>query len=350
MMKLTRHLYGWQPDGRYFDYYERAHLNHAMAAQHPQNGGFTYMTPLMSGVAREFSTDKDDAFWCCVGSGMEAHAKHGESIFWQGGDTFFVNLYIPAEARWARRGAVVTLDTAYPMDGQATLSFSRLDRAGRFPLALRVPGWANGQAQVEVNGQAVTPRFERGYAVVDRRWKAGDTVSIRLPLDLRVETTPGDESVVAVLRGPMVMAADLGGREDKWDSPDPVLVGANPLAGFTAADPATARYRTAGSSVRRTSASCPFTANMTGAAPSISSASPKRGEDAGGRVPGRSDPGTRYRRALGRCHASGRDAAGARSWPDLRHLLPRLLSRAAGTRCARSGAISSSPWRCAPAQ
>ncbi|WP_294242802.1 glycoside hydrolase family 127 protein [uncultured Sphingomonas sp.] len=246
MMKLTRHLYGWQPDGRYFDYYERAHLNHAMAAQHPQNGGFTYMTPLMSGVAREFSTDKDDAFWCCVGSGMEAHAKHGESIFWQGGDTFFVNLYIPAEARWAKRGAVVTLDTAYPMDGQATLSFSRLDRAGRFPLALRVPGWANGQAQVEVNGQAVTPRFERGYAVVDRRWKAGDTVSIRLPLDLRVETTPGDESVVAVLRGPMVMAADLGGREDKWDSPDPVLVGANPLAGFTPADPASARYKTAG--------------------------------------------------------------------------------------------------------
>ncbi|APX67648.1 hypothetical protein AV944_11745 [Sphingomonas sp. LK11] len=246
MMKLTRHLYCWQPDGRYFDYYERAHLNHAMAAQHPQNGGFTYMTPLMSGVVREFSTDKDDAFWCCVGSGMEAHAKHGESIFWQGGDTFFVNLYIPAEARWEKRGAIVTLDTGYPMEGQARLSFTRLDRAGRFPLALRVPGWANGQAQVEVNGQAVSPRFERGYAVVDRRWKAGDTVSIRLPLDLRVETTPGDDSVVAVLRGPMVMAADLGGREDKWDSPDPVLVGANPLAGFTAADPATARYRTAG--------------------------------------------------------------------------------------------------------
>ncbi|WP_430459064.1 beta-L-arabinofuranosidase domain-containing protein [Sphingomonas parapaucimobilis] len=246
MMKLTRHLYGWQPDGRYFDYYERAHLNHAMAAQHPRNGGFTYMTPLMSGVVREFSSDKDDAFWCCVGSGMEAHAKHGESIFWQGGNTFFVNLYIPAEARWEKRGATVTLDTAYPMDGQATLSFTRLDRAGRFPLALRVPGWANGQAQVEVNGQAVTPRFERGYAVVDRRWKAGDKVTIRLPLDLRVETTPGDETVVAVVRGPMVMAADLGGREDKWDSPDPVLVGANPLAGFTASDPATARYKTAG--------------------------------------------------------------------------------------------------------
>ena len=246
MLKLTRHLYGWQPDGRLFDYYERAHLNHVMAAQHPVHAGFTYMTPLMTGMAREFSTDKDDAFWCCVGSGMESHAKHGESIFWQGGDTLFVNLYIPAEARWDKRGAVVTLDTAYPMDGAAKLAFSRLDRAGRFPVALRVPGWANGQAAVEVNGQPVTPVFERGYAVVDRRWKTGDTVAIRLPLDLRVEPTPGDDSVVAVVRGPMVMAADLGPTTTPWDSPDPAMVGANPLTAFRATDPAAARYLASG--------------------------------------------------------------------------------------------------------
>ncbi len=246
MLKLTRHLYGWKPDGRLFDYYERAHLNHVMAAQHPEHGGFTYMTPLMSGMVREFSSDKDDAFWCCVGSGMEAHAKHGESIFWQGDDTFFVNLYIPAEARWEKRGAIVTLDTAYPMDGQARMTFNRLDRAGRFPVALRIPGWANGQAVVEVNGQTVTPQIERGYAIVDRRWKAGDSVAIRLPLDLRIEATPGDDTVVAVLRGPMVMAADLGGRDTKWDSPDPVMVGANPLSGFAPADGAGGRYSTAG--------------------------------------------------------------------------------------------------------
>lgn len=246
MMKLTRHLYGWKPEGRLFDYYERAHLNHVMAAQHPGNGGFTYMTPLMAGTPRSFSTPNDDAFWCCVGSGMEAHAKHGESIFWQGGNTFFVNLYIPAEARWERRGAIVTLDTAYPMDGQAKLSFTRLDRAGRFPVALRIPGWANGQATVEVNGQPVTPIFERGYAVVARQWKTGDSIAIRLPLDLRVEATPGDDSVVAILRGPMVMAADLGSSEGEWNAPDPVLVGANPLNGFTATDPAQARYATTG--------------------------------------------------------------------------------------------------------
>ncbi|WP_343525938.1 glycoside hydrolase family 127 protein [Sphingomonas sp.] len=246
MLKLTRHLYGWKPDGRLFDFYERAHLNHVMAAQHPQHGGFTYMTPLMTGMAREFSSPKDDAFWCCVGSGMESHAKHGESIFWQGGDAFFVNLYIPAEARWDKRGASVVLDTAYPMDGQATLTFTRLDRAGRFPVALRIPGWAEGKAELAVNGKPVMPMVERGYAIVDRRWKRGDVVTIRLPMDLRVEPTPGDDSVVAVVRGPMVMAADLGSTETPWNSPDPAMVGANPLASFTPTDAAQARYQARG--------------------------------------------------------------------------------------------------------
>jgi DUF1680 family protein len=74
MLKLTRHLYQWTPQARYFDYYERTLLNHTMSAQHPETGMFTYMTPMITGGERGFS-DKFDSFWCCVGSGMEAHAQ-----------------------------------------------------------------------------------------------------------------------------------------------------------------------------------------------------------------------------------------------------------------------------------
>src|SRR4029078_6346615 len=98
------------PNGALFDSYERPHFNHVLAQQHPVTGMFTYMMPLMSGAAREFSKPTDD-FLCCVGSGMESHAKHGESIFWEGADTLFVNLYIPATAAWRARRAQLTLDT-----------------------------------------------------------------------------------------------------------------------------------------------------------------------------------------------------------------------------------------------
>ncbi|MEH3037691.1 MAG: glycoside hydrolase family 127 protein [Sphingomonas adhaesiva] len=245
MLKLTRHLWSWQPDGALFDFYERAHLNHTMAAHDSRTGGFTYMTPLLSGAERGYSTTDDDAFWCCVGSGMEAHAKHGESIFWQGKDgTFFVNLYIPADADWAARRAKVRLETPYPYGDTATLTFDKV-ASGRFPVALRVPGWAAGKARVTVNGEATTPVFSRGYAIVTRRWKAGDAVAITLPMELRTESTPGDADTIALLHGPIVLAADLGPVENKWDSPDPALVGANLLAGFTpAAAPAT--YATRG--------------------------------------------------------------------------------------------------------
>jgi DUF1680 family protein len=246
MLKLTRHLWAWQPDGALFDYYERAHLNHVMAAQDPKTGGFTYMTPLMSGVSRDFSTTDDDVFWCCVGSGMESHAKHGESIFWEGdGGALIVNLYIPARADWSARKAKIVLDTQYPFEPESRLTFTEV-KGGRFPVALRVPGWAAGRAVVTVNGDAVTPLFERGYAIVDRRWAKGDRIAITLPLDLRTEAAPGDASTVAILRGPMVMAADLGPTAQTWEGADPALVGADLLAGFTATAADRGLYATRG--------------------------------------------------------------------------------------------------------
>ena len=232
MLKLTRHLYGWKPDGAYFDYYERAHLNHVMAAQNPKTGGFTYMTPLMTGANRGYSEPNEDAFWCCMGTGMESHAKHGESIFWEGDGALLVNLYIPAEATWSTREARVTLETRYPMQSDAKLTLTNLRQPAKFVIALRVPAWAKGDVKVAVNGKPFPTSLQRGYAVVERRWQEGDAVRITLPLELRIESTPGDANTIAFLHGPMVMAADLGKAKEKWDSPDPAMVGENLLSAF----------------------------------------------------------------------------------------------------------------------
>ncbi|WP_394647109.1 beta-L-arabinofuranosidase domain-containing protein [uncultured Sphingomonas sp.] len=245
MLKLTRHLYAWQPDGALFDFYERAHLNHVMAQQEPVNGGFTYMTPLMTGTKRDYSARDGEEFWCCVGTGMESHAKHGESIFWTGDDALIVNLYIPADATWKERGATLGLHTSYPFAGEATLTFTTLGKAGSFPVALRVPGWAKGH-ELLVNGKPVAAASAGGYAIVTRRWKAGDAVTIRLPLDLRIEATPGDAQTIAVLRGPLVLAADLGRADGEWDKPEPAMVGDDLLARFTPVAAEEAQYASSG--------------------------------------------------------------------------------------------------------
>jgi DUF1680 family protein len=230
MLKLTRHLYSWSPNGAWFDFFERTHLNHVMSQQNPSTGMFAYMMPLMSGAARIYSKPTED-FWCCVGSGMESHAKHGESIYWEGGDTLFVNLYIPSKARWRTRGAELELSTAYPLEGRVSLKLASLDKPGRFPVALRIPGWAPG-AKVAVNGRPVKPILDSGYAVITRSWKAGDAVMLELPLSLRVESTSDDPDTIAILRGPAVLAADLGPAPSDLNIIPPALVGADVLAGF----------------------------------------------------------------------------------------------------------------------
>lgn len=242
MMKLTRHLYGWQPDAALFDYYERTHLNHVLAAQNPKTGMFTYMTPLMSGTAREYSSPEND-FWCCVLSGMESHAKHGDSIYWEQADTLFVNLYIPSKV--TAGAAQLELTTRYPYEGEIALKMTRVTARKPFTVALRIPAWAK-TSKILVNGRPALATVNGGYARILRLWKAGDVVTLDLPLDLRLEATPGDDKVVAVLRGPMVLAADLGPATTPFEGDAPALVGTDLLGAFTPVSIQDAVYKTSG--------------------------------------------------------------------------------------------------------
>ncbi|MEH3120658.1 MAG: glycoside hydrolase family 127 protein [Sphingomonas phyllosphaerae] len=245
MLKLSRQLFAQTPDGTYFDYYERAHLNHTLSQINPRTRGFTYFTPMLSGAARDHAPAGQEGFVCCGGSGMEAHAKHGDSIFWEGDGMLLVNLYIPAQAQWRARAATLTLATGYPYEPEARLTFATLGKRGRFPVALRVPAWAAAREQITVNGEPVTAEHAGGYAIVERRWKAGDTLAITLPLELRTEAAQGG-GPVAILRGPLVLAADMGPAETPWQGVEPALVGDNVLAAFTPVVGAAGTFATKG--------------------------------------------------------------------------------------------------------
>ncbi|MBS1002239.1 glycoside hydrolase family 127 protein [Acetobacter persici] len=243
MLKLTRQVYTWQPDSTLFDYYERAHLNHVLAAHDPQTGLFTYMTPTITAGVREWSTP-EDSFWCCVGTGMESHAKHGESIWWQGAETLFVNLYIPSRLHWAAQDVVWRMDTRYPYDGQITLSVEEAKAAGPFRLALRVPGWVKGSIGLKVNGETVPAQPEDGYLTINRVWRKGDTVTLTLPLALRTEAPVEAPHLVSLLHGPMVLAADLATAEGAYDAMDPALVTSDVVQDFVPVAGQEAVYRT----------------------------------------------------------------------------------------------------------
>lgn len=243
MLRLTRHLYGWEPRADWFDFYERAHLNHIMAHQHPETGMFVYFMPLTSGTRRNYSTP-DDSFWCCVGSGIESHAKHGESIYWRDDGALFVNLYIPSTLDWRERGARIELDTGYPFSDRVRLTVAEAGEAP-FDLALRLPGWCEAPS-LAVNGEPVGIVRRDGYAVVSRAWRPGDVAELTLPMSLRVEATPDDPRMVAFVNGPMVLGADLGPADRDHDGMAPALIAESALGALEPLDPANHRFRMPG--------------------------------------------------------------------------------------------------------
>lgn len=210
MLKLTAALYTRDPKASYLDYYENALYNHILPSEAP-GGGFVYYTPMRPGHYRVFSRDYD-AFWCCVGTGMENHGKYGEMIYAHTGkDRLFVNLFIPSTLTWPGTGTTVSQQTTFPEKPSTHLALT-LKAPQQMTLSVRYPQWiAPGAMTIKVNGKAVPVTATPGtYADITRVWKQGDVVDVALPMRLRTEALPGDPSYQAFFYGPVLLAGKMG--------------------------------------------------------------------------------------------------------------------------------------------
>jgi DUF1680 family protein len=209
MLKLTRHLFEWNPSAEYFDFYERALYNHILGSQEPRRGMFAYFMSLKPGHFKTYST-AEDSFWCCVGSGMENHTKYNDSIYFHGTDSLYVNLFIPSRLNWKEKGLVLVQQTAYPRADTVELRFDA-KRPLTLSLRVRSPQWAKGGLRFRLNGRTLRVASAPGsYAEVRRTWRAGDRLQVTIPLGVRTEATPDNPGKVAFLYGPVVLAGDLG--------------------------------------------------------------------------------------------------------------------------------------------
>ncbi len=212
MLKLTRHLFAWDPAGgaQKMDFYERGLYNQILASQDPATGMVTYFISLQPGHFKTFSTP-ENSFWCCLGTGMENHAKYGDTIYFHDDAALWVNLYIPSEVKWAEKGMTVRQETAFPKEETTRLTI-HAEKPTKLAVKFRVPSWAAGPVVAKVNGEAVDLGGAQRdtYAAIEREWKEGDRVEITLPMALHTEMLPGAGKSLAILYGPVVLAADLG--------------------------------------------------------------------------------------------------------------------------------------------
>jgi DUF1680 family protein len=213
MLKLSRMLYQWSADPRYVDYFERTLYNHRLGTVE-KNGAMQYYLGIVPGEWRTFST-KYDSFWCCDGTGVEEYSKLADSIYFHDDDGVYVNLFIPSRLNWADKGFRLQQTTTFPDEPRTSI---RVETAGPMTLHLRIPAWVSGPASVKINGQALEAIASPGsYLSLQRTWQPDDRIELELPMALRLEAMPDDESLRAILFGPLVLAGSLGDAGIKED-------------------------------------------------------------------------------------------------------------------------------------
>lgn len=222
MLKLSKKLFAFTADSRYMDYYERALYNHILASQHSKTGMVVYYLNHLNGGHKAFSSPFD-AFWCCVGTGLENHVKYGEAIYNHTGKKLYVNLFIPSTLDWEDENVRIEQHTSFPFTDRTQLRIAE-GRKKHFSLYIRKPSWLAAPLEVEVNGERLSDlKEEKGYVVLDRKWKAGDVVDVRLPMKMETVPAPDKEECRVFMYGPVLLANVLAKDRDPLDS-DPVIV------------------------------------------------------------------------------------------------------------------------------
>jgi uncharacterized protein len=224
-----------QGDSRYIDVLERVLYNGMLSGVSLDGSRFFYPNPLESRGNHERSEWFGCA--CCPGNVCRMIPSVPGYAFAVSGRRLYANLYMNGSASVDLDGNALGIaeQTDYPWQGRIDLSLHPR-KPFRFELAVRIPGWAREECfpgglyrfetasdsgwRLSVNGNPVTGRLTEGYALIDRKWKEGDRVSLNLPMPVRrVAADPritADSGRICLERGPLVYCVEwpdaAGGR------------------------------------------------------------------------------------------------------------------------------------------
>jgi DUF1680 family protein len=207
-MQMCAKLAAHDPNGRYFDQFEKTLYNHMIGSQALDGRDFSYY---QGNVGHKVHENQPGFYSCCRYRGMRILAHLPRFVYMKGTDSVTVNLFTPSTTELELGGAPVTIEqaTEYPRDGRVLLTV-RPDQDATFGLRVRQPGWCE-KATVMVNGSTVEAEAVDGYLNLEREWASdGDAVEVvfDMPTGTTEVTTVDGEPSVAVSYGPLVLALD----------------------------------------------------------------------------------------------------------------------------------------------
>ena len=152
-------------------------------------------------------------FGCCTANMHQAWPKFTKSLFMATPDGGLAAVaYAPCQVKTTVAediAVTVTETTDYPFKGEIHFAFE-LDSPCQFDLRLRIPDWAQ-EAALTVCGETSALRCAGNFHQVRRTWQSGDSVLLKLPMDVRLSS--GHKGLLSVYRGPLLFGSTI---DEDW--------------------------------------------------------------------------------------------------------------------------------------
>ena len=191
-------------DAKYADLYEETLYNAILGSMDLDGNNFCYTSPLDSSGARYP--------WhvcpCCVGNIPRTLLQLPTWMYTKSADSIYVNLFVGSTVsvgKVAGTDVQMVQVTDYPWSGKVSITVNPSAEKS-FAVRIRVPNRSvselyagspdsSGIAFISVNGRAISPPVEKGYAAITRAWKSGDRIGVVLPM--KVQRIKASDKLVA---------------------------------------------------------------------------------------------------------------------------------------------------------
>ncbi len=218
MVRLAQYLYKFTGKSEYADYIELNLYNGFLAQQNKTTGTPDYFLSLITGSKKEWGSKTRD-FWCCHGTMVQAQTIYAKLCYALSEDenTVFVNQYIPSKLNSNNIKINQYIDmkfydtqsffeqTAKTNTSRWQIKFEVNSNNKDIQIAFRIPQWCNNEPLILLNGGKIKLDIKDNYVLINRKWN-NDCVEIIFNPSVRAVPLPGDETLVAFMEGPIVLA------------------------------------------------------------------------------------------------------------------------------------------------
>lgn len=222
-------------DSKYIDLLEKILYNGLISGVGLDGKSFFYTNAMeVKDHFNHGSLERERSGWfecsCCPTNVTRLLPSVPGYMYAQNENDVYVNLFVNSKATLTVANKVVDIEQQnnYPWDGDLKFILTPTKGNASFPMKIRIPGWAINQAiasdlysfqnssdsnpEILVNDKPFQFVTDKGYAVIDRVWRKGDVVEVKLPVEVRRvianKILKEDAGKVALQRGPLMYCAE----------------------------------------------------------------------------------------------------------------------------------------------